>query len=240
MPTRIENLFRMRDGLDNPYPSNPSFHLLMKQEISEEMDIVNATVQSAQPWATATYTLNYNPNQDTYIISAENWGKVLYVVRQTHNPYIQFVNVPFDDLNSQHYGVSWQANYGALFPWSETPERMSFYREGVLDAEIKVKIYPMPQESCTYLLTYIPGYIGTEDPLEAAIQMPEHAELVRLRGQTALLPYTKWFENEEQNMVKRKELASSFAYQLNRKEGLFQNYIRNLTIPRSVTVDSWN
>jgi len=241
MPTRQEQIFRMRSGLDNPYPSNPSFHQLLQQEISEEMDILNATIQSAQPWATNTYTLNYNPNQDTYIISVSDWGKVLYVVRLFSNPYIQACNVEFDDLNNQHYGVTWQNWYGTFaYPWNTVPERMSFSREGVLDADIKVTIQPMPQESCIYEICYIPGFLGNDDPLESSIQLPAQATLAQLRGQMALLPMSRWFENEEQNMAKRKELAQSYAYQLSRKEPIFENYIRNINIPKTTTLEDWN
>lgn len=238
--TRQQNIFRIRDGLDNPYPSNPSFHLVLKQEISEEMDIVNAAQQSGKPWAVQEYQLNYNPNQSTYTIDADDWGKVMYVVRETFNPYVQYIDVPFDDLGNLHYGVTWQGWYGTLFPFTQTPERMSFYREGVMDASIKVKIYPQPQQSFTYHIGYVPGYIGTENSLESALQLPEHAELVRLRAQTALLPYAKWHEDEAANSAKRQELAASFAYQLQRKESLFDNFIRNINLPRTVTVEDWN
>lgn len=241
--TRIENLFRMRDLLMNPYPQSPSFHRFFQQEISEEMDVVNAALETGKPWATATYQLNYNPNSDTYSLNVSDWGKVLYVVRVTGNQYIPFITVPFDDVNNQHYGTVWSNysnTYGSFFQPDETPERMSFYRESVLNSEFKVKINPMPQEAWTYQITYIPGYIGTNDPLEAAIQLPEHAELVRLRGAMALLPSASWFEDETMNMNRRKELAQAFIYQLDRKEPLFRKYLKSIAIPKTIDLDPWN
>lgn len=243
MPTRLENIMRVRTMLDTPYPNNPSFANLMRQEISEEMDVVNATLESGMPWATETYQLNYQVGVSTYEINVSDWGKVLYVVRNTNSPYIPFVNVPFDDVNMQHFGTiwgDWSNNWGALYQWNDTAERMSFYRSGVVNAQFMLKINPLPQQSWTYYITYIPGYIGDSDPLSSAIQMPEHAELVRLRMATALLPYTKWYEDEDANSNKRKELAQSFAFQLSRKETLFANYIRNINIPKMVFVDDWN
>lgn len=243
MITRAQNIFRARDLLMNPYPQAPSFHRFLQQEISEEMDVVNAVMQSGKPWGVSEYQLNYSPNQGTYNLNVSDWGKVLYVRRVTGNQYIPYVNVPFDDVNTQHYGTVWLDFYntlGSFFQPDNTPERMSFYREGVLNAEYKVKINPMPQTPWTYLITYIPGYIGVNDPLESAIQLPEHAEMVRLRIASALLPAAQWFEDEKMNIERRSQLALSYAPQLQRKEELFNRYLRSIAIPKTVEVESWN
>jgi hypothetical protein len=241
--TRIENIFRMRDLLGNPNPQKPSFHQLFRQEISEEMDIVNATNNTGLPWATATYQLNYSTNQNVYSINVSDWGKVLYVCRLTGDPYVQRITVPFDDLNNQRYGYVWQDFWGAYggVPWvSETPEHMSFYRDGVTDAQYKVSINPRPSQNYTYEITYIPGYIGIDDPLEAGIQMPEHAELVRLRGAMALLNDTEWIDDFDKNRLLRSDRAKGFEYQLNRKERLFSEYIKSINIPKDTWVSAWN
>lgn len=241
--TRGQNIMRIRDLLDSPLPQRPSLHRMLAQEISEEMDVVNATNNSGIPWATQTYQLNYTPGTDTYTINVSDWGKVLYVVRLTGNQYIQAINVPFDDLSNQSYGyiwTNWWGQYGTLPFINNTPEKMSFYRESVINSGIMVKINPMPAESWTYELTYIPGYIGVDDPLTAAIQLPEHAELVRLRAAMALLPYTEWGDDMVMNDAKRKTLAATFAYQLDRKEPIFNKYIKSINIPKMVDVSDWN
>lgn len=243
MATRVENIMRIRDLLRRPYPSSPSFHDLLRQEISEEQDLVNATNNSGKPWATAEYQLNYTSGTDTYAINVSDWGKCLFAVKETTNPYIPYLPVPFDDLSSQQYGtvLQWFNNsYAQAFTLQETPERMSFYRQGVLNSQFMVKINPMPAESATYILTYLPGYIGNDDPLSSSIQMPEHAELVRLRAATALLPTAEWFEDEAANSNRRKELAQSFAFQLERKEDLFKKYLRSINVPRCVEISDWN
>ena len=241
--TRIQNIFTTRSLLLRPYPNAPSFEEMMRQEISEEMDIVNATNNSGIAWATASYQLNFTPAQNVYTINVTDWGKVLYCVKQMNNPYIPFLPVPFDDVSEMQYGQVWQwfnNSYNQAFTLPETPERMSFSRVGVLNANVTVTINPVPQQSAVYILTYLPGYIGTDDPLEAAIQMPEHAELVRLRAVTALLPAAKWYEDENASSNRRKELMASFAYQLQRKEDLFAKYIRGINKPRMVDVEDFN
>ena len=241
--TRVENIFRVRDLLRRPRPNAPSFHDLFRQEISEEMDIVNATNNSGVAWATAEYQLNFNPNQNVYQINVSDWGKVLFCVKETTNPYIPYIPVPFDDFSNQHYGTVWgwfNNSYAQAFALSETPERMSFSRTGAVNSQFTVTINPVPQQSATYILTYLPGYIGTDDPLEASIQLPEHAELVRLRMAMALLPSAEWFDDEEANMNRRKELAQSFAFQLDRKERLFKTYIGGINRPRTLNIEDWN
>lgn len=241
--SRIEQIFRTRDLLDNPLPNRPSFHQLMRQEISTEMDIVNATNNSAKPWALSTYQLNYIAGQDTYTINAEDFGKVLYVERIQGDPYIRWVNVPFSDVDDLDYGTVWQyymGSYGTL-PWvTETPERMSFYRSGVLNSNYMVRIQPQPMTSWTYNIHYLSGYIGVSDPLSSAVQMPEHAELVRLRNAMALLPYTEWSDDKAENLAKRKELMMGFDYQLQIKEPLFSRYIKSIAIPKPVYLSDWN
>lgn len=241
--SRIENIFRIRTLLDLPYPNKPSFAQLFQQELSEERDIVNQTNNTGKPWATATYQLNYTPNQSEYAINVEDWGKVLMVLKETTNPYIPYLPVAFDDLSEMQYGqiIQWFNNsYAQAFALSEAPERMAFYRSGVVNSSYMVKVEPLPQQSVTYIITYIPGYLGDGDPLETSIQLPEHAELVRLRAAMALLNYTSWHEDEVLNRQKRQDLATGFLYQLERKEKLFADYIRSINIPRMTDVDSWN
>ena len=240
--SRVQNLFRLRDLLDSPLPNRPNFHTCFRQLISEEMDVVNATLNTGIPWATATYQLNYTPGADSYDINVSDFGKILYVVKETTNPYIPYIAVPFDDVSQQDYGTifNYYGNYGQAFAMPFAPERMSFYREGVLNSQFKCTIQPQPQQSATYILTYLPGYIGVDDPLSAATQMPEHAELVRLRAAMALLNYAEWGDDKQINRDKRVDLMQGFMYQLERKETLFRNYITSINKPRVVEMTDWN
>jgi hypothetical protein len=153
--------------------------------------------------------------------------------------------VPFDDITELDYGTllaGYYAGAGAIWPYNnnETLEHISFYREGTLNSTPMLKIQPMPQENETYIVTYLPGYQGSTDPLVAQVNLPEHVELLRLRMATALLPYSAWYEDEEKNRVKRKDLAMAFAYQMERKEGIYRQYIASITHGRDGMIDDWN
>lgn len=241
--TRSEQIFRIRDLLDRPYPNAPGFTDMLRQELSEERDIVNALNNTGVPWGVAEYTINYTPVTDTYPINVPDFGKVLFCVKATTNYYIPYLPVPFQNLEDQLYGTVWSwfnNNYAQAFALQETPERMSFYRQGVLNSQPSVKIQPMPQEAAQYVICYLPGYLGNDDPLESGIQLPEHAELVRLRAAMALLNYAKWSDDEAENRLKRADLAKGFEYQLARKEALFSKYITSINRPRTVSVEDWN
>ncbi len=245
MPTREESIFRMRSLLDNPYPSAPSFHRLLQQQLSEEVDIVNSLNNSSQPWAVAEYQLNFNPNQSTYNINVTDFGKPLFVVRQTGNVWIPYIPVPFTDLNALHYGTLWNTFYNFYNGWGaytlpETIEQMAFSRTGAVNQEFNVTIQPMPQFTATYIITYLVGYFGSDDPLSATAALPEFATMTQLRGSLALLPYCEWSDDRAKDLERKQELRDAFLYQLSRKENDFLAYKRNLVHPRTVEIEPWS
>lgn len=246
--SRVNNIYRTRDLLMRPQPQSPSFHDYLSMELSCERDICNSINNTGVAWGLAETQINYSPLTDTYPLNVDDFGKVMYVVKATTNPYIPYIEVPFSDVSNQLYGTVWSwfgnSNYAQPFAMQETPERMSFYRAGVINSQPSVKIQPMPQISATYTIAYLPGFLSENDPLESSIQMPEHAELVRLRAAMGLLPQCRWFEDENQNLMRKKELMASFDYQLNRpitgKEAIFREYMKSMNRGRQVDIESWN
>lgn len=243
MATRLEGIMGMRNLLDFPYPNKPSFTNLLKQQISEETDIANELNNTGRPWSTQTITLNYPANGlNTLTINAANFGKVLFVVRLLpNNPFISALPVPFADIGELQYGTILAPYYSIYANWITVPantvEKMAFYREDVINPQFKVKIEPLPQESCQYEVTYLVGAIGNNDPLSSSIALPEHASLAQLRGAMAQLPYAQWSEDAVADTVKKKELAAAFMYQLSRKEPIFKEYKKSLVHPRQVEID---
>lgn len=215
--------------------------MLLQQELSEESDIINATNNSGVPWAVDSYQLNYS-GQTEYAINVSNFGKILFVTKETNNIYMPQLPVAFNDVSEQQYGLvfNWfNTAYNQSWFLSETPERMSFWRDGVVNPQYMVSIQPAPQGSAVYNIHYLPGYMGDDDPLESSIMMPEHAELVRLRGAMALLNEAKWYEDREANRVERKDRAAGYLYQLDRKEKLFAGYLGAINVPRMTEIEDW-
>jgi len=245
MSSRTEQIFRTRDILDTPLPNKPSFHQLLRQEISTETDIANALNNTGQPWTTNEYQLNYSPNQSEYVLNATDIGRILFVVRLTNNPYVPALPVPFQDLATLRYGTIWTnfyTMYNGIGAYSlpETIEQMAFYRSGVVNPETKVEIQPMPIESATYVITYLIGEFGNNDPLESAIALPEFATMGQLRNAVALLPYTRWSDDYDMDMKRKQELMQAFQYQLNIKEPIFADYKRSLVHSGTVDCEDWN
>jgi hypothetical protein len=227
-------------------PNRPSADVVFRQELSVEADILNSTNTAQKPWAVKTCQVNYAPGQQSYALNVTDFGRAYMVTRIVDGPYIKRVMVPFTDLNAQDYGTLW--NYGLNqggWAWAldVTPEKMSFFRTGPLNPTCQVTIEPQPQERALYEITYVPGVIGNDDPLQTAIQLPEHSTLVQLRVAKAVLPYSAWHEDENENRAKRIELAASFSDQLDRpingKEAIFRKYISAMTMPKTVMLDDF-
>ncbi len=241
--TRLDNAMRIRDILDNPYPDAPNFHQIFRTEIAEEQDIINELNDTGRAWTTFEYKFTYQPGKSTYPINVTNFGKAILVVRLTCNCYIPAIPVPFDDITDQRYGSllgTFYNSWGAPYTYNETLEHISFYRKGTMNAQPMLKINPLPQESCEYVITYLPGYQGDDDSLSSTVMMPEHIEMLRLRCAMSLLPYSKWFEDEALNQAKRKELAAGFQYQLQRKEANYRQYISSIAHGRQTEIGYWN
>lgn len=235
---------RVRDILDNPYPESPNFHQLFRIAIAEEQDIRNQTNNTGLPWIVNTTTVNYICGRDTYDLNVNDFGKPLFVLRATNNCNVKWLPVPFDDVTNMQYGKllgAYYAGCGMAFPYlyETTLERMAFLREGDQASQPKVKIQPMPSQSAEYLIYYSPGWHGDDDALVSEVNLPEHVELLRLRQAMASLVYCKWSEDEAENRTKRKELAESFAYQLQRRERVFNEYIATMTHGRDTDIGYW-
>lgn len=245
MASRLENLFRVRDILDRPMPESPDFHQLFRIAIAEEQDFRNQINNTGIAWAVNSFTLNYRCGQDTYPINVSDFGKALFVVRATGNCRIPWLPVPFDDVTDLQYGSLLGAYYGTCgmaWPYglNETLEKMAFYRAGDQSSQPYVKIQPMPATSAEYVIHYMPGYRGNDDPLTSEVNMPEHVELLRLRQAMASLPYSRWFEDESENRIKRQELATAFMYQMQRKEQAFHEYIASISHGKTCDIAYWN
>lgn len=235
--------------LDTPFPNSPNFHRIFQQLMTEEMRMMNALNNSGQPWAVNTYQLNYTPGLDTYEINVSDFGRPILVVRETTNQFVPYIPVPFDQITELQYGTIWNNfwnSWAAPLVLPETLEHIAFYRSGQNNQQYLCKIQPQPMTSAVYIISYIPGAIGQEDPLQTSPALAEYQELLRLRVADALLPYTQWSTDRTKDIERKAELRESFAFQLNGTDGKsgweysFKEYIRSLVVPRMGDIDSWN
>lgn len=238
--TRQENLYRIREGLDFPYPQKPNLHTVLRIELNNEQILCNQLNNTGKAWATATYNLSTSGDEDTYSLPFN--GKPLFVVRESGDPNYPLISVPFDDVNELKYGTLGNAFSNLPFQTNPTIERMAFYRQGFLDATPKVKLVPTPNVDREYQITYLLGYLGTDDPLSVSLALPEHAAIVRYRSQMeiALGGFAQWFEDEDRNRRKADDLVKSYTYALSMLEPNFKEYISNLVHPKMVDILDWD
>lgn len=196
-------------------------------------------------WIVNEVTVNYRCGQDSYALNCTDFGKPLFVLRATGNCYVPWLPVPFDDITDLQYGRILGAYFGSCgvaFPYlyPNTLERMAFYRSGDEASQPMVKIQPAPNTNAEYVIHYMPGWRGDNDPLSAQVNLPEHVNLLRLRETLSALKYAEWYDNMQDNMIRRTELRREFQDELMRRESAYKQYIASITHGRTTDVADWN
>lgn len=229
----------MRPLLDDPFQQSPNLDKIVAGHLRFEQLMANRLNNTGRPWAVKTFNFNSSSATDTYTISATDFGKPLVVIKATGEEALPYVQVPFDDYNQIEYGeipsgVSEVTPWGI---WSPTQEKITFYREGMIDPVMKMKLNPLPQDAQTYTVSYLVGAIGRSDAITVNYGIPEHAHLVEIQNAMSQLPYAKWFEDEKMNSGKRQEMVIGLKFQLDHLQPVFDNYVRDLTHGRPVEVE---
>lgn len=208
--------------------------------------MANRLNNTGRPWTVKTFEFTSEDDTDTYSVATgspavpiADFGKPLAIVKATGQSTMPYIQILFDDYNQQDYGtiptaVSDVTPTGIFSPGME---RISFYREGIINPVMKMKLNPYPLTVGTYTISYLVGAIGRDDALTVDYGIPEHAHLVEIQNAMSQLPYAKWHEDEAMNSNKRVEMARGFAFQLEYLQPVFDHYVRDLTHGRPVEVD---
>lgn len=246
MTTRAISISEVRSLLDDPYQQAPNLHKIVAGHLRFEQLMANRLNNTGRAWTVKTFEFTSDPELDTYSIATgappvavADFGKPLAIVKATGEERIPYVQIAFDDYNQQDYGLI-PAGVSEVSPFNQfasAPEKISFYREGIIDPVMKMKLNPVPGDAQDYTVSYLVGAIGRDDPLTVNYGIPEHAHLVEIQNATSQLPYCKWGEDEKANGVKMEQMAKGFAYQLTLLQPVFEQYVRDLTHGRPVEVE---
>lgn len=244
MTTRAVSISEVRSRLDDPYQQAPNLHKIVAGHLQFEQWMANKLNRTNRPWAVKTWTFTSDPDTDTYTIETASvpildFGKPLVIVKATGEANYPFVQIPFDDYNQQEYGIV-PPNVSEVGIWgliSPAIEKMSFYREGMINPTMKLKLNPVPQEAKTYTVSYMVGAIGVADGLEVNYGIPEHAHLIEVMNALARLSQCKWYEDPKMNRDKAMDLSKGLEYELGILMPEFNDYIRNLAHARPVEVN---
>lgn len=208
--------------------------------------MANRLNNTGRAWTVKTFTFTSDPDTDTYTLESgtpavpvADFGKPLAIVKATGEEFMPYVQIAFDDYNQQDYGIipSGVSQVSPFTQFSPAQEKISFYREGIIDPVMKFKLNPVPQDAHEYTISYLVGAIGRSDPLTVDYGIPEHAHLVEIQNALSQLAYSKWSEDEKANQAKREEHKQGFLFQLSLLQPVFNDYVRDLTHARPVEVE---
>lgn len=233
---RIMSKVRMQ--LDEPRPNQPSMRLVLDRTLRSVQSMINRLSNTDKAWATGETQLDVVPQQEEYPLSVDtSFGKPLAVsVIQPGNPglvprYVEMFevqNMYFDwGLPNNVASWCWQADGSP-----NTAMRIAIFRkEGIAD-NIYVRILPIPMLAASYTILYTIGNWIDSAALTTSPVLTEHHDLVAVTTAMSLLPSAKWWDDEDENVRHREELARSLRFDLDELRPDFDRYIGSMTVAK--------
>jgi len=188
------------------------------------------------------------PNNDTYAITAPDFGQPLAVLSydpqnpnwiprliKIYEPQNLFLNLP-------PLPQSIAAN--AYIPWDSsqtTAQRVCFFWR---DNQAYAQFWPVPLTQAGYLCRFLQNSESVASASLASVPLPsDDDDLVELRAAVSLLPVADWMapetpEGRSYNAEKRKDLAVTLANDERTAKDLFEATTRQPTGPR--IYQRWN
>lgn len=240
---RIESYSNIRALLDFPDEQSPSPHQILNQMLTDEQKLNLKLTNTRQAWNLVPATITTVKGQSEYPIASPlaggntSAGKVYFVVRATGKPDSPYLPIAFDDYSELDYGKMPDNPNDNL----SAGEKVSFYRTGFNDPQLRAVIQPAPQGVLTYQISF---YGGGFDKLYAAMNasgiLAELTFYRDLQTAIALSPYAKWGNDVNFNTMRRKELRDGLMYQFSGIEKDVEEYIDQINSPVTGEMGYWN
>lgn len=243
MPTLYDTCDNVRlHRLGGPRAQSPGDDTILNQVCTQWRLLLRHRQVTGNPWDFNDLIITVQPNNDTYQITAADFGQPLAVMsydpqNPTWIPRLIKIYEPqnlFTDLPA--LPQQWAAN--AYIPWDgswATAQRVAFYWR---DNTPYIQFWPVPLVQSGYKVRYLQNGEGTQDAALSSVPlMVEDADLVELRAAIALLPLSQWYdestrENRQANAERRKDLAMTLANDERMAAQLFGISVRQPTGPR--------
>lgn len=241
---RTERFSKIRTWLDFPYHGKPSPHSILNQMLTDEQWLLLKLGNTNRPWSLRSSTLTTVAGQSEYTVSnpisgGEYAGKPYFVIRSTGNDNLPYLEIPFEDFSDRYYGKMMPA--GVVNSHLLVPEKVSFYRLGGNEQAFRVAISPTPQEVLTYTVWYqIGGVDRSTAGMDERMIVPEVTDYVDLKTTLFLLPYSQWYEDDEKNAGKKKEIAAGLMMQRDEYKPVFDQFIKDVHAPKTMEMGHWN
>ncbi len=224
----------VRTWLDEPMPNQPSQRLVLNAVKRYTQSMFNRLSNTGKAWDIGETTLYVNQGQGEYQLNVDtSFGKPLRVTSQFpgqpgHIPR----DVDFFEISNLNFNWEMPDN-GASYMYAPdgsncTAMRIAFLRkEGIAD-NVYVRVSPIPQASAEYAVMYSIGNWIDDAALTDTPVLTEHHQLFEVKAALSLLPSTRWWDDENENRIKRKELAQSLLNDRAEFEPDFDRYIGSM------------
>lgn len=223
-----------RIDLLEPLPQRPSRRYLLQLATSNTQTYFNRLSNTGRPWAVAETVLVVSPNVMEYLLPVSDISKVMDVttVGESSNAFIER-QIPFWDFPDLRHDWNAPANLPAITFYSptHTAQRIAFYRKDFQNAAY-CSVWPIPQFTASYRVLYSVTGSAPDMSLDDSPILTQHHYLLSTKTALDALPGSAWWASEDENRVRRRELAASFAGRLPELEKQFDRYIRSLTTSR--------
>jgi hypothetical protein len=223
-----------RIELLEPLPQRPSRRYLLQLATSNLQSYMNRLSNTGRPWAVSETLLVVSPNVNEYLMPVSDIAKVMDVTTVAEgNDYHIERQIPFWDLNDLR--VDWNAppNIPAItfYDSHHTAQRIAFSRKDWQDA-VYATVWPIPQFTCSYRVLYgVKGSAPTMSLDDSPI-ITQHHFLLSTKTALDALPGSAWWSDEQQNRLRRNELAASLGNRLPDLLKQYDIFVRSMTTRR--------
>jgi hypothetical protein len=223
-----------RIELLEPLPQRPSRRYLLQLATTNLQSYMNRLSNTGRPWAVAETLLVVSPNVGEYLMPVSDISKVMDVttIDSNNDSHIER-QIPFWDLNDLRTNWNAPANLPLItfYDSQHTAQRIAFYRKDWQDA-VYAQVFPIPQFECTYRVLYAVKGAAPDMSLDSSPIITQHHPLLVTKTALDALPGSSWWQDEQQNRLRRNELAASFGQRLPDLVKQFDIYVRSMTTSR--------
>lgn len=220
MATFAEIVAGVRAMLDDPSPQSPNPRAILEHYKLNAQLLFTQAQNSAVSWSVNSTILTTAADTDTYLITAQNFGKdvLVHTIDPANEWHVERV-IPRISMQSRqqgYFGPKAATTSGTY----HTAELMVFYRE---DGSTYVQIRPQPAGSVSYKIWYDVETIG-DVTLSGSPILPSSHPYLQLRVAASCLPYCVWTGGAEDE-TKRRNLGVMFAAQMQEQRDAFLKYL---------------
>ena len=223
-----------RIELLEPLPARPSRRLLLQIATTNLQSYMNRLSNTGRPWAVAETILVTSGGVSEYLLPVSDISKIMdvWTALDNNNAFIER-QIPFWDLNDIRTDWNAPANLPAItfYNATHTAQRIAFYRKEWEDA-VYAKVYPIPQFTASYRVLYSVKGSAPDTALDTSPILTQHHFLLVIKTALDALSGSAWWEDEQENRIRRKELQASLMFRLGDLKEQFEIFIRNMTTSR--------